>query len=266
MALEALILDEAVRSSEREIFNDAAGVEPKEDSGLDNSLEQTQGWDGKPLGDDEQLEANFRGRDNTGFDRPLQLAEETNEFETAVQKSRALEAENAQLRQKYEPTIRGDAEARQERARQELIAAALENPDGVLGHMENLRASRAELDTGRVDNSLRAAHEKYGADFERVYGALDPKRNPQHLKDPIARAIVQRIWSAEDPGEALMEWAGRGLVQSGRGESRSAPPFMPQPERALEQVQARIAKLNSDDGRDDFASNEAEIWKDLERD
>ena len=267
MGLETIILNEAVRSSEKEIFDAGAGVEPKEDSGLDKSIEQIDGWDGKPLSDEEQLEANFRGRDNSGNDRPLQLAEETNEYETAVQKARALEAENAQLRTKYEPTIRGDAEARQERARQYLITAALENPDGVLGHMENLRTSRTELDMGRVDTSLRAAQEKYGPDFERIYNMLDTKRNPQHLNDPVVRAIVQRIWSQENPGEALMEWGGRGIVQSGRGEGRSAPPFMPQPERsAAPRSSSRTTEADnySERGRSDFATGEQEIWRDVE--
>jgi hypothetical protein len=267
MSLRELALTEAVKETERDIFNAGAGIEPPENTGPNESLEQISGWDGKPLGDDEQLEAAFRGRDNSGNDRPLQLAEETNEYETAVQKAKALEAENAQLRTKYEPTIRGDAEARQERARQEIIAAALENPDGVLGHMENLRAAHTELDTGRVETSLRAAHTKYGADFERVYGALDVRRNPELVKDPVARAIVQRIWQHADPGEALMEWSGRGIVQSGRGESRSAPPFMPQPERS---AAPRSNRRTSDSdnywekGRSDVASTEAEIWRSLE--
>jgi hypothetical protein len=266
MGLETIILNEAVRSTEQEIFDAGAGVEPKEDSGLDTSLEQIEGWDGKPLGDEEMLEANFRGRDNTGFDRPLQLAEETNEYETAVREAAALKAENAQLRTKYEPTIRGDAEAQRDQLRQSLIREALENPDGVLGHIETLRTSRTELDTGRVENSLRAAHEKYGPDFERIYNVLNVTRNPQHVNDPVARAIVQRIWGSPDPGEALMEWGGRGLVQSGRGEGRSAPPFMPQPERS---AAPRSSRTEADDyserGRSDFATAEAEIWRDVER-
>ena len=262
MSLRELALHEAVADTEAEIFAAGAGIEPEEDNGLDTSLEQIEGLDGKPLGDEEMLEANFRGRDNTGFDRPLQLAEETNEYETAVREAAALKAENAQLRQKYEPTIRGDAEAQREQLRQNLIRESLENPDGVLGHIDTLRASHHELNTARVEDSLQDAARKYGAEFQRAYRTL----TSQPHNDSVVRAVVQRIYNDRDPGEMLMAYARSPEIQGSRDGS-NPPPFMPQPERSAAPRSNRRA-TEADDyaehGRSDFATTEAEIWKDVE--
>lgn len=65
---------------------------------------------------------------------------------------------------------------------------------------------RAEIMTDiraeNVNASLGAAHEEHGKDFEAAYRALTAL-NPQ---DPMARAQVQRIWNAPNPGGALMRW------------------------------------------------------------
>jgi hypothetical protein len=59
-----------------------------------------------------------------------------------------------------------------------------------------------EIRAQHVNATLSAAHEEHGRDFEAAYRALT-SLNPQ---DAMARAVVQRIWNAPNPGSALMRW------------------------------------------------------------
>jgi hypothetical protein len=73
--------NEGVLNTEIEILADALDQEPEEfenyvgdeDDGTD--LEQTEGWDGRPLGDEEQWETNINGHTDSGIDRPIALRE-----------------------------------------------------------------------------------------------------------------------------------------------------------------------------------------------
>lgn len=59
-----------------------------------------------------------------------------------------------------------------------------------------------EIRAHHVNATLNAAHEEHGRDFEAAYKALTSlDRN-----DPMARAQVNRIWNAPNPGATLMKW------------------------------------------------------------
>ena len=265
---EDFALAEAIRSTEAEIFADGVGKEPF-DPGGDTSLEQLDGWDGQPLSDDEQVARLERGDDLT-TDRPLALKEETAAYEAAVARAAELEQENKLLREKYDPAMRTAAEVERDARRQKILDMAIEDPDGLLNEIGTMQQERVTLDMNRVDASLRAAHEKYGPSFEAVFNSLDPKQNPAVLKDPVARALVQRVWADKDPGEALMDLAENGAFKSlqSRGErSRSGnlPPFMRgenSPTRRAAPSQASRSPFGPDEywsqGRSSNASAEEE--------
>jgi hypothetical protein len=99
--------------------------------------------------------------------------------------------------------------AQQQRSPQDQTSQAEDGSDFDL-MFSNPRAwaaqQRAEILTEiraqNVNASLGAAHEEHGREFEAAYRALTGL-NPQ---DPVARAQVQRIWNAPNPGGALMRW------------------------------------------------------------
>lgn len=67
---------------------------------------------------------------------------------------------------------------------------------------ERIAGLEKSFSTRFVDNSLAAAHEQHGDTFTKAYQAIT-SQNPQ---DPAARALVARIWSAPNPGRAMMNW------------------------------------------------------------
>ena len=61
----------------------------------------------------------------------------------------------------------------------------------------------------RVNAALEHAHRQYGREFEQTYREVSAlKNNP----NPMAQQIIQSIFLAQDPGEALMSLAGSPLV------------------------------------------------------
>jgi hypothetical protein len=69
-----------------------------------------------------------------------------------------------------------------------------------------------------VQASLVDAQEQHGEEFDAAYKALTSL--PQG--DPIARATVQRIWDAPNPGKALMRWNGEQQILRQAGGDPSA--------------------------------------------
>jgi hypothetical protein len=228
---------EAVRDTEAEIFNDAAGVETDDASNdpSDRDLEMPEGFDGTPLSEADLIATTSRGHDLPGFDRPATYAAETEEFQKNRERAERAERDNAALIQHYDPQLRERAEQRREFAKSQLIDEAVTNPDRLLDNMAAMNNHRQALDSQRVEGSLAAAHKAYGKDFETAYSQL--VNQPQG--DPLVRAVVQRIWNAPDPGHMLMRLAYGNELGSGQEAERSSysasgnpPPFMPQGQRS----------------------------------
>jgi hypothetical protein len=253
------LIHDLVAETEKEIFNDAAGAEPIEEVGGDRSLEAVDGWDGESLPDAEQWETTINPRGQSHVDRPLQLRAEHAEIENTFRENEALKAENAQLhqiRQTFDPQIRAEAEQRQADRRLNLVTAALDRPDEVLNTMDQMHSHRVQLDTARVENSMQAAKERYGDEFDRAYGTLVS----QSKTDPLARATVQNIWTSRDPGEQLMRLASGGIPSSS-GDSQP-PPFMPGKRTAA--PGRKISDENFESAA--RAGSDADIWEAATRD
>jgi hypothetical protein len=65
-----------------------------------------------------------------------------------------------------------------------------------------------ELTSRHVNAALAEAHEEHGDEFVAAYKTLT-SLNPG---DPMARAVVQRIWDAPNPGKSLMRWYGEQKI------------------------------------------------------
>jgi hypothetical protein len=198
--------NEGVLNTEIEILADALDQEPEEfenyvgdeDDGTD--LEQTEGWDGKPLGDEEQWETNIEGHLDTGFDRPIALRE-GQAYEDAL---RQRDEQIAVLRQQNTAQAMALDPGYQQRAyqaREDAIMGVITNPEQALAERAAMANRIHQLESDRVNASLRAAHEERGQDFSRAYQQMT-SMDPSH---PAARTLVQTIWNSPDPGRALME-------------------------------------------------------------
>ena len=204
------------------------------DDGNYDHLDQVEGWDGEPLSDAEQWEAAINGPLDSGFDRPLQLAEDM-ELADALD---ARDAEIASLRQiNAELAHRADPMARQraQQAREEALYDIIANPEQAANAIVGLQERNNEMAASRVNASMHAAHARYGHEFARAYQNLTGT-NPNH---PAARALVQSIYNAQDPGQALMEWhqstGGRPIpvaVGGGARTGRRLPPSLSSGERS----------------------------------
>ena len=75
-----------------------------------------------------------------------------------------------------------------------------------------------QREVDRVELSMQAAHERSGATFEEAYAAvtkLDPRV-------PGNRQLVQRIWSAPNPGKALIAWHNQNKTLAEVGDDPAA--------------------------------------------
>jgi hypothetical protein len=202
--------NEGVLNTEIEILADALDQEPEEfegyvgdeDDGTD--LEQTEGWDGKPLGDEEQWETNVNGHTDSGIDRPIALRE-GQAYEDAL---RQRDEQIAVLRQQNTAqamALDPDRQWRIEQQRVNEVTQMYENPEAYYDQTNAERAAMAnrihQLESDRVNASLRAAHEEHGTEFDKAYRQMT-SMDPSHY---AARALVQSVWNSPDPGAALME-------------------------------------------------------------
>lgn len=256
--IQDLAVHEAIRATEDEIFNYGADHTPEELSPpYERELEQVDGWNGEPLSEAEQWATTMNPNFQSHVDRPIALAQETAELERGSERERQLELENKMLREKFDPDIQAQNLARRAEQEAALVTEAIENPGRLLDNIAATYSSRTALDAGRVESSLQAAAAKYGPEFEVAYKTIVSQ--PQN--DPLARAVVQRVWNSPDPGETLMAVASGSLT--GRGESGNPPPFMPGAPRAA-------PRNNRNIGDDVFeraarAGSEADIWNDATR-
>jgi len=213
----------AIAETEQEIVDSAFRNAPDDNDG-DMSLEESEGWDGDALSEDEQWETTLNGYDDEHFDRPLegrQVARQASEIEQLRQ---ALAERNGQLDQ----VLNGPE--RQEQARQQFRDQLYERY-GMLGvddaRIEALRndlgavvaqASAGNAEEARVNRSFAAAIDEYGrADIDDAYQAL--MRAGQSGDTQAVRAV----YHSQNPGAALMNWRhGGGLNPDlGLGGARS---------------------------------------------
>jgi hypothetical protein len=211
-----------VRNTEFEIMASALGVEesdlpnaPSESFANEEYHTGVEGWDGEPVDERELVEVNLHGHPDSGQDRPLQHAEEVG-YEAALQQANeriaALEAHSAELMQRADPQLQARIAAQREDAIVQLIA----NPEQAFQAMSEQQARIRQLEEGRANAALGAAHRTYGRDFEAAYDAL----NRLDPNNPTAKSVVRGILSDPDPGRALLEWYE---VTGSRG---NQPPFM----------------------------------------
>ena len=206
-----LSTSEMVRNTELEILADALDQNPEElegyidDEAQVDDLEQIEGWDGRPLPDEEILETAINGWPDSGNDRPMKLQEDQN-YESVIGQLQhhvgTLAAQNQELMQRLDP----DRQWRADQQKAAEIEAFYTSPEGYLDARDAREAALAnrvqELEGSRVNASLAAAHRERGRDFEEAYRGMT-SMNPAH---PAARALVKAIWDSPDPGAALMEF------------------------------------------------------------
>src|SRR4029079_10350246 len=88
---------DAIAETEAEIIDYALGNEGSESeevSAPDRSMEQVEGWDGRPLSNQEQWETTLHGhRHGHGFDRPLEHGEAIDEFENTMVQNLSLKVD-----------------------------------------------------------------------------------------------------------------------------------------------------------------------------
>jgi hypothetical protein len=222
----------AIEATEREIFDEATGTDELDGTEARTlaDLSQSEGWDGGALPDSEIAARTMQGDPGgVNFDRPLQMETET-----------TLAADNYALRQQLDAVAKAYQDhvqtPQQQAARQqqrEQVRQALYDQYGMIDSYDDAKTDRfiadhaapvqhaQTLETNRIEASMQAAHRKYGRDFEDAFSDV----TSMNENSPLARQIVQTMCSTSDPGEALMELHGNGLVRS-LGQPPSRVPFM----------------------------------------
>lgn len=228
-AIEQATIAEMVRATEKEILDEAMGLDSSDDNyEMLERASRVEGWDGLPLEDDEIAERNISG-DQLG-DRPLQtmreeeLATEVERLRDIVNNNEAVVAENNRFQ--------GEENRNAWRAQQHdaLMSRGMLDPrardeviDSFEGQMQQTFSERNRADTnwrGLVNQSFQDAHERYGNSFVEAFDAM------QRLdaSDPLAHQFAQRVVNAQDPGEAVMEFGHSDVIRTlGAGRPRGVP-------------------------------------------
>lgn len=97
----------------------------------------------------------------------------------------------------------------------EVIPDIFEDPKGFAEYMQKgfqaeLSKRDAQLANQRVENSMAIAHAFHKDTFEKAFAAI----NTLNVNNPEDRAVVQRIYSSPNPGEALVGWHKRNETLS----------------------------------------------------
>jgi hypothetical protein len=260
-------IDEAMRGTEREIMNAALDEDdqlPEFENDADDSLEQTESFDGTPSDLDELAYIAEHGHSDSGFDRPLALAE-GQAYEHAIaqrdQYIAGLQQQNVELAYRLDPNV----QSRETQENDVLLNSVIEDGGtAVRNHINGLNAQLQNMRADRVNASLSAQHRDHGSRFEQAYAYLtsaDPN-------DPNARQIVRHIWDHPDPGAELMrlhdEMTGRGRSSRMPASLNSATPAARQAiangRRSLRSHDAGGWPVGDDDGDSIDSAAEREIW------
>jgi hypothetical protein len=226
---EEEIIAGAIADTEQEIFDDALG-QPEDDGDGDTSLEEmdddipsdaeegdegdepespdaegeeeSDDPDATAEQDDEAPQPPPEGRERMPYGR---LRKEVRE---ETERRRQVEQERDTLRAQLAAFQVAQAQQPRPQPQQEQPAKPdfWSDPEAWAA---NQRADIVREFTARhVNAALSEAHEEHGEEFVAAYRALT-SQNPQ---DPVARAAVQRIWDAPNPGKALMRWHGEQQI------------------------------------------------------
>jgi DNA-binding FrmR family transcriptional regulator len=246
----------AFDNTENEIFAHTLDMEPEDLPGYrgdntDRSLEDAEGWDGRPL----PLAEIAASNQFDGIDRPLEMERDA--------RLAAKDGEISRLKNELiERHLRPEREAREQAQREADIVELYDKPHAALDHIAGQNRLISTLTENHVNSHMERAHREHGAEFEAAYRdltSLDPK-------DPLHRQLVQRIAYSRDPGAALMEWHGSGRDSDG-GESRAgrtAGNFWVPPSRGGRRGAAPPPLRGSRRGaeQNDASDPEAEIFND----
>jgi hypothetical protein len=220
------IIADAIAGTEQEIFDDAISQDEAENDG-DTSLEEMDDVPGETEQDDESGEEPDDGGDGeeTGEDEPddpdavSATDEEAPEPQGPVPSSRlreetlrrqAIEQERDALRAQITAfqahLLNQQQQQRQPPQPEPAQPDVWSDPEAWAA---NQRAQITQEITARhVNSALAEAHEEHGDEFVAAYRSLT-SLNPG---DPMARAVVQRIWDAPNPGKSLMRWYGEQKI------------------------------------------------------
>jgi hypothetical protein len=200
----------AVRETEQEVFDDALGLAPDDNAGPGEE-EWTEGWDGEPLSDEELLHQATDGFDENGNDRPLEMRRE-----------QELERDNEQLRQEREElaqridTLENGEERQAARASQlrdeffnryGFLPTDDSRADRFFNDLASQQQQVASVHQDRINRSFEDVREEHGADFDTAFRSMtsmDPN-------NPTARALIQDVVNAPNPGERLMQLHHNGV-------------------------------------------------------
>jgi hypothetical protein len=208
---EDRITTEAIAETQDEMLRSAFDLEPEENTGFDEDLEQVEGFDGDSLSHAEQWHTTLHPKsdDWAPSGRPLQQAAEN--IQTAD--NQLVTAERDWLAWRLNEVENGPQARAQQ---QEQFGNNLLNQFGVavVGDDNGQRFMDAmqQNDQDRLNLGFRLAHEQHGDDF--VTAVEDLQQADQ--------GTIQSIRNARDPGAAVMQWRyGIQKVQTG------LPRFMP---------------------------------------
>jgi hypothetical protein len=282
---EEEIIAGAIADTEQEIFDEALG-QGEDDNDGDTSLEEMDDVPGETeAGDEETSEPDKATEDEGEADNPddasTELDEEAEEaaqeepdgsrrvplarLRQETERRRAIEQERdnfrAQLAAYHAQVAHAEAQRRAAAERQDnqqsedaSIDLLFSKPaDFMARERAQMRAElRHEMRSDHVNASLGEAHEEHGAEFEAAYKAL----TGANAADPVARAAVQRVWEAPNPGKALMRWWGeQQILRETQGDpaayrQRVAKELMSDPEFRRELLEGmRGEAVRGDHGR-----------------
>lgn len=211
-----------IAETEDEIFTEATGKDQDDNDG-DKSLEQIS--DDMADGDTEEIEGEAgeetEGEQDAGTEAAPERDERNERFVPSgrlreeADARRAAEAREAELRSRLD-ILTGKVEALQhwqvpkDEDQKEANPDIFVNPEAwqAMQRAEILSQVRREMNETRVNASMDAAKEEFGAEFQYAYDQLVAGRN-----DPIIQREAQTILASPNPGRALMKWAEPKLAE-----------------------------------------------------
>jgi hypothetical protein len=217
-------------ASEREIFSygteTADHVAPdqferEENDELVAELSQTEGIDGEPLPLEEIAHRNIYGDSETGYDRPLELQRQT-DVDAENQRLRAeierVEREKGAMQYLHDPAIAEQRRAARDQFLDQHGLMTLDDAraDRLFGEMAQWQSRTQELENNRVRDSIDAQRAEWGDKAVDVAIAAFQRLDQS---SPMARAIDQHVYSAEDPGQVFMSLVHNSdaVASMGRG-------------------------------------------------
>ena len=233
---EEEILAGAIAGTEQEIFDEATGQAEDENNG-DRSLEEmdddipgeTEEGDQEPdeeepdgeSEENEEDESDAAASEEDG-ERPEPTQSEdrgripSSRLREETERRRAIEQERDTLRAQLAAFQVQQQQRQQPQQEQPAKPDIWSDPEAWAAHQREIIAQ--EFTARHVNAALAEAHEAHGEEFVAAYKAL----TSLPPGDPVARATVQRIWEAPNPGKALMRWHGEQQILREAGGDPSA--------------------------------------------